>query len=129
VATRLGYSLSSSRGFAPLDEGQAGIDRRRRTVFRRAEWSAWIRRDLKAVEFLRFGAHIALNRSPNMPQQAQYPRVGPSLSSLRSNVIRWRIRGFPRETAILRNAWSASKRWTSGTRFLSTSSFIGLKIP
>ena len=36
---------------------------------------------------------------------------------------------LPKRDSNIAKSWSASKRWTSGTTFLSTSSFIGLKIP
>ena len=88
MATRLDHSLSSSRGFAPLDEGQAGIDRRRRTVLDARSGLLELDENLKALEFLRFGAHIALNRRPqhasNRPSTQGWDLL---LSSLRSNVF------------------------------------------
>jgi hypothetical protein len=87
-ATRLDYSLSSSRGFAPLDEGQAGMDRRRRTVLDARSGLLELDENLKALEFLRFGAHIALNRRPqhasNRPSTQGWDFL---LSSLRSDVF------------------------------------------
>ena len=108
----------------PLVQVALGADTTLRPLVKRSR-----RRDLKALEFLRFGAHIALNRSPNMPLTGPVPKGGtffcPHCGAMYS-VTHSRL---PKRDSNIAKCVVCKQRWTSGTRFLSTSSFIGLKIP